>query len=211
VERLNLAVTQNLDGRLELFGTASDGTVWHRWQTAVNNGWSGWHSLEAPPGQRVTGGPVLARNEDGRLELFVVTDDRTVWHRWQKGAARGPWAAWRSLGGEVVGFDELAVGPHADGRLILFATDRAAGTLWRREQTVPNNGWSPWESIDQPATLGNPGMGSIERPTLASKADGLLELWLRLPATASDVLFRRFQITTERWAAHWIDFLPTGL
>ena len=40
----------NADGRLELFVAASDGALWHIWQTALNNGWSGWTSHGKPPG-----------------------------------------------------------------------------------------------------------------------------------------------------------------
>ncbi|WP_079079115.1 hypothetical protein [Streptomyces sp. DSM 15324] len=32
-------------GRLEIFARGSDGAVWHKWQTAPSNGWSGWESL----------------------------------------------------------------------------------------------------------------------------------------------------------------------
>jgi hypothetical protein len=34
-----LVVIQNQDGRLEVFGTAPDDTIWHTWQIAPNNGW----------------------------------------------------------------------------------------------------------------------------------------------------------------------------
>jgi hypothetical protein len=30
---------------LEIFARGGDGAVWHNWQTAPNNGWSGWYSL----------------------------------------------------------------------------------------------------------------------------------------------------------------------
>jgi hypothetical protein len=36
---------QNADGRLEVFGVGTDNVLWHMWQTAPNNGWSGWVSL----------------------------------------------------------------------------------------------------------------------------------------------------------------------
>ena len=28
-----------------IFARGSDGAVWHMWQTAPSNGWSGWYSL----------------------------------------------------------------------------------------------------------------------------------------------------------------------
>ena len=40
-----LTVGRNADGRLEVFARGADGGIWHKWQTAPNNGWSGWASL----------------------------------------------------------------------------------------------------------------------------------------------------------------------
>ena len=40
-------VGNNADGRLEVFVRGTDGALWHIWQTAPNNGWSGWASLGA--------------------------------------------------------------------------------------------------------------------------------------------------------------------
>ena len=38
------------DGRLELFVVGSNTELWHIWQTAPNNGWSGWKSHGTPDG-----------------------------------------------------------------------------------------------------------------------------------------------------------------
>jgi len=50
-------------GSMQIFARGGDGAVWHNWQTAPNNGWSGWYSL---------GGWVdiieVAKNADGRSE-----------------------------------------------------------------------------------------------------------------------------------------------
>ncbi len=43
-------VVPNAQGRLELFAAASDGALWHIWQTAPSNGWSAWTSHGKPPG-----------------------------------------------------------------------------------------------------------------------------------------------------------------
>ena len=32
-------------GSMQIFARGGDGAVWHNWQTAPNNGWSGWYSL----------------------------------------------------------------------------------------------------------------------------------------------------------------------
>jgi subtilisin family serine protease len=124
-------------GRLEIFARGADAALWHNWQTAPNNGWSGWHSL---------GGWIdlleVASNADGRLEIFARGADAALWHNWQTAPNNG-WSGWHSLGGWI---DLLEVASNADGRLEIFARG-ADGALWHNWQTAPNNGWSGWHSL----------------------------------------------------------------
>ncbi len=144
--------------RLELFARGSDHALWHVWQTAPNNGWSGWASM---------GGwidsPVVACNADGRLEVFVIGSDHALWHVWQTAPNNG-WSDWASMGGWI---DRLAVGQNADGRIEVFlrGSDHA---LWHVWQTAPNNGWSDWASMG----------GWIDSPVVACNADGRLEVFV---------------------------------
>jgi hypothetical protein len=55
----DLAVAASDDGRLELFATATDGNLWHRWQTGVNNAWSAWTNRGRPAGTNQVWLPVL--------------------------------------------------------------------------------------------------------------------------------------------------------
>jgi hypothetical protein len=79
----------------------------------------------------------VARNQDGRLELFRVNSSNIVEHNWQ-GAPNSGWVGWTpmqttaNLGGLLE-----AVSNH-DGRIELF---RGARHCW---QMAPNSGWSPW-------------------------------------------------------------------
>jgi hypothetical protein len=97
------SVAANADGRLELFGGASldGGTCTHQWQVAPNNGWipGGVWTL----GGQLTSSPIVARNADGRLEVFARGTDGTVQHIWQDAPAYGAWAGtkwseWDQLG-----------------------------------------------------------------------------------------------------------------
>jgi hypothetical protein len=74
-------VGRNADGRLEVFGTAADSTIWHTWQTAPNNGWSAWTRLGNPEGRGVL--IDVQSNADGRLEAFLIGLGDTIWHLWQ--------------------------------------------------------------------------------------------------------------------------------
>ena len=91
-----VSVLNNADGRLEIFVRGTDGALWHKWQTAPNNGWSGWASL----GGVITEAPVAGRNKDGRLEVFGRGTDGALWHIWQTAPNNG-WSGWASLGGGI--------------------------------------------------------------------------------------------------------------
>jgi hypothetical protein len=157
----------NADGRLEAFGLNTDsGSAVQTFQTSPAGPWHEWISRGKPAG-RVISQMVVGSNADGRLELFVSTndgineDDHDVWHVWQTAPNNG-WSGWQSLGspgGGVSGQGAyLTVGTSNDGRLELFATAND-GNLWHRWQTAPNNGWSQWTNRGRPAgttTLGQP-------------------------------------------------------
>ena len=83
----------------------ADSALWHIWQTAPNNGWSGWASLGGHVDK-----PAVARNRDGRLEALVIGSDHALWHRWQLTPGGGDWSGWTSLGGWI---DQLAVDVNA--------------------------------------------------------------------------------------------------
>ncbi|MFJ9012506.1 peptidase M23, partial [Streptomyces canus] len=57
----------------------TDGAVWHQWQTAPSNGWSGWESL----GGVITSNIAVNVNSDGRMEFFARGTDNAVWHQWR--------------------------------------------------------------------------------------------------------------------------------
>jgi Papain family cysteine protease len=161
----NLAVGKNKDGRLEVFGRGTDNAIWHMWQTAPNNGWSGWASL----GGNFTGDPVVASNADGRLEVFCRDNTNTLKHIWQLLPNSG-WGAWQALG-TITG--NPAVGKNRDGRLEVFARN-INGLLTHIWQVAPNSSWSPWQNFAC-QMLGSPAVGSNK--------DGRLEVFFRGPAS----------------------------
>ncbi len=180
-------------GRLEVFARGSDKALWHMWQTAPNNGWSGWGSM---------GGWIdiikPARNQDGRLEVFARGSDKALWHIWQTAPNNG-WSGWGSMGGWV---DLIEVTNNADGRLEVFARG-SDGAVWHRWQTAPNNGWSGWASLG----------GWVDRLSVAQNADGRIELFGR---GSDGALWHQWQTAPNNgwsgWASMggWIDMLDVG-
>lgn len=131
-----LVAAQNADGRQELFYTGTSGNLYHRWQTAPNNGWT----VEAPLGTSDRANQVtVGKNADGRLELFYIGTDTNLYHKWQM-VPNGNWhpeVRFNNMGSVL----EIAVGANADGRLELFYIS-ADKKLYHTWQTMPNGNWS---------------------------------------------------------------------
>lgn len=191
-----LAVGTNADGRLEVFAPDTDGAIWHRWQRAQDDpepsggGWKppqSWHSLSPHGSPSADHGPVVARNADRRLELFIVADG-AVWYRAQR--PEGDWFDWRSLGSVGENFIDIGVGARADRRLVLVAATE--GQLFYQEQQ-PNNRWpgpGRWRRFPHALPTGSTGPLGMGTVKLASNGDGGLELFLLL-STGRICEFRR--------------------
>lgn len=156
------AVGSNADGRLEIFANGNNHSIWHNWQTAPNNGWSGWNTL----GGLLTSNPAVSVNRDGRLELFARGVDDALWHIWQL-APNGDWSGWISLGGIIT--SDPTIDCNEDGRLEVFARG-ADNALWHNWQTSPGGAWSGWVSLGGTIT---------SDPISYHNADGRLEVFAR--------------------------------
>jgi hypothetical protein len=134
--------------------------------------WSGGNILVNGSAGKVTGivhAPgssvpriAVARNRDGRLEMFAIGQHWEVYHRWQT-TPGGQWSGWSQFDGRVAG---VAAETNRDGRIELFAIG-LYGELYHRWQTSPGGGWSGWAQLD----------GRIHSIALARNQDGRLELF----------------------------------
>ncbi len=178
----------NLDGRIEVFaqqlwyGFGSPPIagphlrISHIWQTAPNDGWSGWASLDQPFTTVYLDlwDPYVGTNQDGRLDVFGVDQNGNgdLWHRWQTGT--GAWSVWTSLG-KPAGLDIsplLATGQQLSGSLVVFAQASNGEIFEIWQQTVNDeNSWSAW------TTLGKPTGINLSRPAVSRNKDGRLELF----------------------------------
>src|SRR5260370_24571733 len=117
----------------------------------------------------------VAQNTDGRLEVFTVGTDGTLWHIWQTIPDKS-WSNWDPLT-KPPNTNVLVVpgvGKNADGRLEVF-TIGSDGALWHTWQTAPGQrrGFS-WFSSGQPAaSIAN----ARFPPSVAQNTDGRLEVF----------------------------------
>jgi peptide methionine sulfoxide reductase MsrB len=141
-------------------------------------------------GPVIAGGITVARNIEGRSEVFAIGVDGRLSHSWQTDAdARIEWARWEHRGPELTA--DPAVGTNADGHLELFAAgpERRLGHVWRLGPRG-QSGWSAW------APLGPEISG---RPALALNTNGHLELFAR----AADGRLGHVWQTQYNGAAGW--------
>jgi surface antigen len=127
---------------------------------------------------RLTDTPIaLARNADGRLEVFAVAASGASMHAWQFSAG-GAWTGWAPFGGT---FTSIAAEANADGRLETFAA-AADGTIFHRSQITAGSAWTAWQPMD----------GKLASIALARSYDGKLQVF---GSDTSRTIFTRAQLT----------------
>jgi len=163
------AAGRNEDGRLEVFVCGERGEIEHNWQREANGEWvmsaGRWPSLQGLVAADDPE-PLVARNADGRLELFVRGADGDTHHASQR-YPNGGFGAWQALGVSSRGMP--AVGLDGTGRLALVATTEA-GELLYAVQRETADGFEPWTVL----ATARPGL-----PAVCANADGRLEVFVR--------------------------------
>ena len=148
---------------------------------ANNNPSVKWSGVWDPLGTPLFGDPVVVRNGDGRLEVFMIGNNYTLFHMWQQTqGSSNQWSAWDPVGG-ITGWSPRkrpAVALNPDYILELFMMG-PEGQLWHTWQTSTNSGkWpSNWTQFGTPpiGTQWPPG----NNPAIGRNQDGRLELFMR--------------------------------
>jgi hypothetical protein len=97
--------------------------------------------------------PAVARNADGRLELFAVDADCHIRYRWQLTAGSTSWSPWKVFGGCV---SSIAAATNGLGGIEVFGSENA-GKVFHRWQLAPNaDSWSTWVDFAPAGTLSAP-------------------------------------------------------
>jgi hypothetical protein len=180
----SLAVTQNDDGRLELFlvgtgdpSSVNGGDLLHCWQTTPGGDWSEWefllgqHSVLSPRNGNVI---AAASDASGTSWLFVIKPDFGVYCS-QRAAPGDPWSDWQRLtndGLDILG-TSLTVVKNPDGRLDLFLVGTGRDVLHAAQ--TPEGTWTPWHFLRGQNTSAAPHPGTSIAAAL--NTDGTLEVF----------------------------------
>jgi len=133
----------------------------------------------------------VAKNSNGRLELFALAEDGDIYHCWQLEAGYSDiWSQWRSLGGEWAAGTRSRVLPRSfavcmsgRGCLELFVVadgtpPYAKGQIFHNKQTHLDEGegtWTGWHGLDAKDT---DGWSKDVGPTVVRNKDGFLDLFV---------------------------------
>jgi surface antigen len=182
-----IAIARNKDGRLEAFGVATNGAIFHKWQVTPGGQWSGWSQFEG-----ALESVAAETNADGRIEVFGVASNGAIFHKWQL-TPGGQWSGWAQLPG---GLDDIAVARNKDGRLEAFGTNASQG-IYHAWQVTPGGQWSGWSQFE----------GGLESVAAETNADGRIEVF---GVASTGAIFHKWQLTPGGQWSGWAQ-LPGGL
>jgi hypothetical protein len=145
--------------------THSPSGSWARYAVSWSDGWSGWEDHGAPDGAELSGPVTAARSGDGRIEVFAIDSDGSLWNVRQT-APSSAYSGWNAYGNPGVALtDRPALARSADGRLELFVRGQDGRLYHQWETAVGTFSWSGWNSFRpglgaRRALLGPSGRGS---------------------------------------------------
>jgi hypothetical protein len=187
-------VCRNYHGLLEIFVTANNGQIYHRWQQSPGSSpWSEWRSLGCPASSPTTGIKVTG-NLNGTLELFVQRANGEIYTKTQL-SPMGAWSEWKSLGCPPANPKQqyncivVEAGHDYENNLGIFV-ECANGEIYTKTQLSPMGAWSEWMSLGCPT-----GFTLHGSPAICRNIDGTLEIF-RISSDNSfkGQLFHTFQL-----------------
>ena len=201
------------DRRLQLWVTDAAGLVLTAWKEtpSPNAQWTLWSDFADEVGPVLAGARQVtaAALPDGRLQLWMTDGAGGLLTTWKTSPApNAPWVAWSDFLAEVgaipTGVAQVAVGRLPDGRLELWAVDRAGGlfTSWKTNSSA-NAPWAGWADFIAEAGAVPAGVVQV---AVAPLPDGRLELWA---TDGAGGLFTTWKLITNPNAGWtpWSDFL----
>src|SRR5947208_4329627 len=195
------------DGRLQVFASKNDGTLWTLWKvgTDPNSAWTAWQRMPASSlGVKVGCAAPLPNRA---LQLFVIANAgfnppfqtgpgvETTWK--VSGQSTAAWADWTGFfageqaGAVGPGASSVAAAPLTDGRIQVFIAVTGTNvsrlmTLWK-ETTDVNAQWTDPVNFDLPAGQG------ISRIAAGRLSDGRIQIF----ATTATAVFTSWKNLTN--------------
>lgn len=200
------AVGINEDGRIELVARGLDQHLYRMRQTmpngAFDSGWAGMHG-NLDGNDRFGSSIAMARNDDGRLELFAqLAQVGWIAHVWQ-GQANGEWGGWSKGNhlGQLIGgaTDAIAATERVGSETLQLAGDglrfdvpkqwlRIVSRLNDGRLYIKGNNVHGWDGAGQVGTALPGPARYIGVPAIARNRNGLVQIFARNTAAEAVVI-----------------------
>jgi hypothetical protein len=144
--------------RTVVFARGTDNDIWHTWYDQATSQWVEWVLVPGGSGLNFTSAPAATVTAEGRVVVFAMRSDNSVWHNYYDPGAQS-WANWTSLGGSFSPGSTPAAAVSPEGRLVVYGR-------WSDNKLYHafyDNGWSNWISLSesQPGTTLTSGPGAM--------------------------------------------------
>lgn len=195
----DFAVGSNQDGRIEVYVKTADHGIWHKYEKAENDNWSGWESLGAPAETVLPYDIVASADSANRLWLWSTGADGRVWFRHQV-RPNAEWLDWANLEKPFHSqalIDKPAVEKNADGMFEILSVGRH-GRLFLAQPSRPSlrlAAWNPMSAQDDMV------FDWGDSPAICANQDGRLEVF----AVGSSKLWHIWQDSPSgEWIPNWV-------
>jgi hypothetical protein len=197
------SIAMNTDGRLQAFIVDPNNQLQYKTQTSAGSStWSsGWTSLGGAI--KADTSPAVARNSDGRLQVFVVGTDNQLYTLAQTSPGSSTWSSsWTSLGGSLRANTDPTVISNNDGRLQVFVIDTNNAITYKSQTSPGSSTWSTsWLSLGGP-------IRADTSPAVAKNSDGRLQVVI---VGTNNQLYFRAQTSpgSSTWSSSWVSLSGT--
>ena len=191
------AVARNGDGRLQVIVVGTSNQLYYKTQTSPGSSTcsSSWTSLGG--GVKADTSPAIARNTDGRLQVFIVGTNNQLQYRAQTSPNSNTWSSsWTSLSGTLRGGTDPAVIANSDGRLQAFVIGTNNAVYYKAQSSPGGSTWSSsWTSLG----------GAVKAdtgPAAARNTDGRLQAFV---VGTNSALYYKTQSSpnSNTWSSSW--------
>src|ERR1044071_8968332 len=95
----DVAVAPLADKRLQFWAIDLTGKLWSRWKTSTDSNatWTALSTFQMPPGVSVVKSIAAAPLSDGRLQLWTIDSNGTMWSCWKTGDSNSAWTNWTAF------------------------------------------------------------------------------------------------------------------
>jgi hypothetical protein len=183
--------------RIELIGLQKNQSIWHRTQTTTDGGFTTWRQLDG-----LLTASAIARNTNGKLELFGINAQGQAWYQQQTPASQPTFTGWTPFDLPGVKLRTITAELNANDRAEAFALNATGDIFHRWQDGAGSSTYQPWVQLD----------GNLTSLAAGRNTDGSIVLFginnAVSPPFTGQFRFRRSAPGVNNWSAWSSESLP---